>query len=282
MAIAQLGPGTRSYIGLAADTKPASDTGAIFYETDTGDWFIYNGAAWVAYDYPLVAGLTVGAVADGEFLKRVGATLVGAAAGGGGTPGGADTQVQFNDADAFGGDAGLVYDKTTNILTVAGAVEPATDGDEYLGSPTKKWAAGYIVAVKNADDENILNSTPSQTYLSSPGSGGSMSRLEANKDGDINITPATAGGLSLYADNGAADGSILILAENNFGEDIRIFGNVFFRGAIVAKSNSAPADADLSNSSCAIWFDATNGAPKLMFKGKQANGTVVTGEVALA
>lgn len=37
---------------------------------------------------------------------------------GGGTPGGADTQVQFNDAGSLGGDAGMVYDKTTNTLTV--------------------------------------------------------------------------------------------------------------------------------------------------------------------
>ncbi len=37
--------------------------------------------------------------------------------GGSGTPGGADTQVQFNDATNFGGDAGLVYNKTTDTLT---------------------------------------------------------------------------------------------------------------------------------------------------------------------
>ena len=38
--------------------------------------------------------------------------------GGGGTPGGSDTQVQFNDGGAFGGDSGLTFDKTTNALTV--------------------------------------------------------------------------------------------------------------------------------------------------------------------
>jgi len=38
-------------------------------------------------------------------------TLAELAAGGGGTPGGSDTQVQFNDGGAFGGDAGLTYTK---------------------------------------------------------------------------------------------------------------------------------------------------------------------------
>jgi hypothetical protein len=36
-------------------------------------------------------------------------------------PGGADTQVQYNDGGAFGGDADFVWDKTTNTLSVATA-----------------------------------------------------------------------------------------------------------------------------------------------------------------
>jgi hypothetical protein len=39
--------------------------------------------------------------------------------GGGGSPGGSDTQVQFNDAGAFGGNAGLTFNKTTGLLTAA-------------------------------------------------------------------------------------------------------------------------------------------------------------------
>jgi hypothetical protein len=40
------------------------------------------------------------------------------AGGGGGTPGGSTTQVQFNDSNSFGGDDGLTFNKTTNVLTV--------------------------------------------------------------------------------------------------------------------------------------------------------------------
>jgi len=38
------------------------------------------------------------------------------------SPGGSDTQVQFNDGGSFGGDAGLTYNKTTDALTAAGTV----------------------------------------------------------------------------------------------------------------------------------------------------------------
>jgi hypothetical protein len=46
--------------------------------------------------------------------------------------------------------------------------------------------------------------------------------------------------------------------------------------------NAAPADADLAANQCALWFDPTNGAAKLMVKAKQADGTVKTASVALA
>jgi hypothetical protein len=46
-------------------------------------------------------------------------------------------------------------------------------------------------------------------------------------------------------------------------------------------AHAAPADGDLTAGECALWFDQTNGAAKLMIKGKSADGTVVTGNVAL-
>jgi hypothetical protein len=50
-----------------------------------------------------------------KFLKGDGSWAT-PAGGGGGTPGGADTQVQFNDGGAFGGDASFVFNKTTKLL----------------------------------------------------------------------------------------------------------------------------------------------------------------------
>lgn len=53
-----------------------------------------------------------------NFLRGDG-TFAVPAGGGGGTPGGANTQVQFNDSSTFAGSAGFVFDKTTNTVTVA-------------------------------------------------------------------------------------------------------------------------------------------------------------------
>jgi len=45
---------------------------------------------------------------------------------GGGAPGGATTQIQFNDGGAFAGDAGLVFDKALKNLTVGGRLQLGT------------------------------------------------------------------------------------------------------------------------------------------------------------
>ena len=45
---------------------------------------------------------------------------------------------------------------------------------------------------------------------------------------------------------------------------------------------TAPADGVINASQVFLWFDSTNGAAKLMLKGKSADGTVVTGQVALS
>lgn len=52
-------------------------------------------------------------------------------------------------------------------------------------------------------------------------------------------------------------------------------------GALILGGITAPADGDLAASQLGVYFDDTNGASKVRFKGKSADGTVVTGNVAL-
>lgn len=54
-----------------------------------------------------------------------------AAGGGNGTPGGADTQIQFNDGGSFGGDADLTWNKTNNNLMLGG-VAAGTNGQRVI------------------------------------------------------------------------------------------------------------------------------------------------------
>ena len=80
------------------------------------------------------------------------------AAAGGGTPGGSDTQVQFNDGGSFGGDAGLTYNKTTDVLTIAQHVEGDLNGAvlqkvyNNTGSTLPKGAVVYLPGGNSGDN----------------------------------------------------------------------------------------------------------------------------------
>lgn len=74
------------------------------------------------------------------------------AGGGGGTPGGSDTYVQYNDGGAFGGDAGFTFNETTNTITLTGSVNLPSSTSEgvrfggtvrlYDNGTTGRWSPG--------------------------------------------------------------------------------------------------------------------------------------------
>jgi hypothetical protein len=74
-----------------------------------------GGAVITAISRTSFVAAEAAAVNEIFWAKRVGAIE---ALGGSGTPGGSTTQVQFNNAGAFAGDAGLTYNSTTDALTV--------------------------------------------------------------------------------------------------------------------------------------------------------------------
>ena len=108
-----------------------------------------------------VGNVTILGGNNGYFLQTDGAgSLTWAPAtggnGGNGTPGGANTQVQFNDAGVFGGDAGFVYDKVANAMTV-GNITTANITADYI---VLNWDVTANVVFANyldGDGSNITN-----------------------------------------------------------------------------------------------------------------------------
>ena len=110
-----------------------------------------------------VSTLTILGGDNGYFLQTDGTgNLTWAPANGGnggnGNPGGANTQVQFNDAGSFGGDAGFVYDKIANVLTVNEIVV----GNITANYVVSNWDVTANVVYANylyGDGSNITNVT---------------------------------------------------------------------------------------------------------------------------
>ena len=67
---------------------------------------------------------------DGRHLENVTASFVA----GGTTAAGSDTQLQFNDGGSLGADAGLLYNKTTDTLSISGSLIVGGNGTPGLGA----------------------------------------------------------------------------------------------------------------------------------------------------
>lgn len=142
------------------------------------------------------------------------------ASSGGGTPGGSDTQVQYNDGGTFGGDANLTWDKTSGYLTVGiqSIVGSAVAGTDEAGHDLVLTATSANGTGNLAGGSLIINAGSSEGR--SNGGGFIASAGTAHGSGQ-------GGGLTFYAGDGAdgSGGDINFHAgnsSNNFGGSITL------------------------------------------------------------
>lgn len=134
--------------------------------------------------------------------------ITAASNGSAGAPGGSNTQVQFNDSSAFGGDAGLTYNKTTDILTAGGLSGPLNG---TVGATTP---AAANVTTLGASGAITQTSNSATAFESGPnGSTNPVFRL-------VNSTASQATGLSI---TGAASGSgVTLTVLGGTNEDLKL------------------------------------------------------------
>ena len=90
-------------------------------------------------------------------VDGTGNVTINASGGGGGTPGGSDTQMQYNNAGAFGGATGLTWDDSTNILSIATRYEGDIDGaviQQVLVKEPGGVSKGDVVYISGGTGDN--------------------------------------------------------------------------------------------------------------------------------
>jgi hypothetical protein len=103
-----------------------------FADSDSSNYVSFQAPATVATNVAWTLPSADGGV--GQFLSTNGAGVLSwATASGGGSPGGASTNIQFNSTGSFGGSANLTWDGTNVQIGSAGALRFAdTDSSNYV------------------------------------------------------------------------------------------------------------------------------------------------------
>lgn len=112
-----------------------------------------------------VANISIGGGVNGYVLQTDGTgnlswTAQTGNGGGNGSPGGSNTQIQFNDAGSFGGDAGFTYNKNTNTLYVEN-ISAGNSPDDTITASGNLNVLGNISAVENI----VANGNVTSDYL---------------------------------------------------------------------------------------------------------------------
>lgn len=126
-------------------------------------------------DVVLAAGTNITLTPAGNIIT------IASTGGGGGTPGGSNTQVQFNDSGAFGGDSAFAWNKTTKILTLTGTTN--SQGLKIAGNVNYTFTftrAGIIVT-------SIADPTKSLTLQFNTPTGVSFQSFQ-DKSGTVALT----------------------------------------------------------------------------------------------
>lgn len=169
--------------------------------------------------------------------------------GGAATPAGSDTQVQFHDGGAFGGDAGLVYNKTTDTLTVgkqlliAAGTATASTPVMDLSQTWNNGAVSFTGMVLNITD----TASQAVSYSLNVQLGGAM-RFSVRKDGVVYVhTAVNLNGTNLWSNGNEPymSNSVGNINQFNSGGGLLSAGNGSFGFSSNATSALVAADVSL-------------------------------------
>ena len=182
--------------------------------------------------------------------------------GGGGTPGGSTTQVQFNNSGAFGGDSDFTYNSTTNTLTVPNIT--ATNLN-VTGSGSTTISAGANIELDATNRVLVTDTvfrlasmtTTQRNAVTSPANGdmiynSTTNQIESYENSAWVATAGSSGIASVVADT-----------TPQLGGDLDVNGKTIAHTfTIGANGSSDYTFSDAGN----VWFPTTENDPVLYLR----------------
>jgi hypothetical protein len=261
-------------VATVGDLPGGATQGDVYLVEADDNFYVWDGSAWASLGTLAgpqgPAGATGPAGADGADGVGVitggttGQVLAKASntdydtewvdqTGGGGTPGGSDTQVQFNDGGAFGGDPGLTYDKTTDKLTVGGDLELENGGTFTTTLQTVTPTANRTVSIPDATGTiGLVNGPTGSIQFNQAGALSGTSDFSTTLNWNNATTTFTGLKLNVTDTASAADSKLL---------DLQAGGTSYF-----SITSGTTNFFDINSSVGAVTF-RTGGASILRFYG---------------
>ena len=214
------------------------------------------------------AHLNVGGASSGQILSWNGSDYTWVTdqtgGGGGGTPGGANTQVQYNNSGAFGAESDFTYNASTNTLSVVNLVATSIS---TTGAGSTTITAGANIEL-NATNRVLITDTPfrlasftttTRNAISSPVNGDMIYNSTTNQleSYENSAWVATAGSSS----GGIA--SVVADTTPQLGGDLDVNGKTIAHTfTLGANGASDYTFSDAGN----IWFPTTENDPVLYLR----------------
>ena len=194
-------------------------------ETITGNSTIGNLVTSSTANLGSVSNVKITGGINGYYLQTDGAGTLSWAAGGGGgsgSPGGSNTQVQFNDAGTFGGNSAFTFNKTTGALIVTGNVTGGNLVTAGVVSATGNITGSFIlgngsqltgISATTATTAGTVT-TAAQPNITSTGTLTSLAVTGNISAGNVSATTFT-GALSGAATSATTAGTVTTAAQPN-------------------------------------------------------------------
>lgn len=115
------------------------------------------------------------------------------------SPGGSDTQIQFNDGGSFGGDADFSWNKTTNALTVNGTVLiTSTSATAFRAGPSGSPALTVDGSVASSATGILITPAASGSGVTITATGGTNEPINISPKGTGDVRLATSSSTTTF------------------------------------------------------------------------------------